>query len=78
MNCYECHPRVETAVAICHLCGKGLCREHAVWQERKVYGHVPSGMAAQVKALDRTLPRIVCAECDTAVGTGDANGRADI
>lgn len=78
MNCYDCHPKTETAVAICQLCGKGLCRRHAVRQERKVLKHIPSGMASQVRVGDRILPRFVCAECDAAVGTGDAGGQADI
>ncbi len=78
MNCYECHAKPEPAVAVCRLCGKGLCREHTVRQERKVYRHVPSGMAAQVKVCARTLPRMVCAECAAAVGTEDADSTAAI
>ncbi|MBU0608716.1 MAG: DUF2180 family protein [Armatimonadetes bacterium] len=78
MNCYECHPGVETAVAVCHLCGKGLCREHCVRQERKVHEHIPSGMTSQVRPRERTLPRMVCGECDAAVGTSDAAGKADV
>ncbi len=74
MNCYECYPKSEPAVALCQLCGKGLCRDHCVRQERQVVQHVPSGMAAQTRMLDRILPRLVCAECDAAVGTGDAAG----
>jgi hypothetical protein len=78
VNCYDCHSKAEPAVAICHLCGKGLCREHAVRQERKVFQHVPSGMAPQVRTLDRRLPRMVCAECDAAVGTADAGGQSNV
>ena len=78
MNCHDCHPQAESAVAVCKLCGKGLCREHCVRQEREVFEHIPSGMAAQVRATGRTAPRMVCTECDAEVGTADADGRVDL
>lgn len=78
MNCYECGPKVEAAVAACQLCGKGLCPDHCVRQERKVFEHVPSGMAFQVRVRGRTVPRMVCAECDATVGTADAEGSLDL
>jgi hypothetical protein len=78
MNCHDCHPRAETAMAVCQLCGKGLCREHCVRQEREVYEHIPSGMAAQVRATGRKAPRMVCRECDAAVGTRDTGGHVDV
>lgn len=78
MNCYDCHPKAETAVAICRLCGKGLCRDHCLRQERKVFEHTASGMAAQVRVTGRVVPRMVCAECDAAVGTSDRDGRVEI
>lgn len=75
MNCYDCQPHAEPAVAVCRLCGKGLCRQHCVRQELSVFERVPSGMAAQTRATGRTLPRLVCQECHAAVGTGDCGGR---
>lgn len=74
MNCYDCHPKPTPAVATCHLCGKGVCREHCVRQERPVLEHVPSGMAAQIRRTGRLLPRMVCQECAAAVGTSDLAG----
>jgi hypothetical protein len=78
MNCYDCHPRAEAAVAVCRLCGKGVCREHCRRQERKVFEHTASGMAALVRVTGRVVPRMVCAECDTQIGTADAEGHIDI
>jgi hypothetical protein len=75
MNCYDCHPRIETAVAVCQLCGKGLCRTHCVRQERPVYQHVPFGLGIQVRATGRKVPRMVCGECEAAVGTADDRGK---
>ncbi|MHB8995565.1 MAG: DUF2180 family protein [Armatimonadota bacterium] len=74
MNCYDCHPRPTPAVAVCQLCGKGLCTEHCVRQERPVLEHVPSGMTAQIRRTGRSLPRMVCQECGAAVGTSDSAG----
>jgi hypothetical protein len=74
MTCYDCHPRTEAAVADCQLCGKGLCREHCIRQDRPVYEHVPSGMVAQVRDSGRRAPRMVCRECAAAVGIGDPAG----
>ena len=74
MNCYDCDPKATPAVARCKLCGKGLCLEHCVRQERPVYERVPSGMTDQIRATGRRAPRMVCRECDQAVGVGDAAG----
>jgi hypothetical protein len=78
MNCFDCRDHPTAAVAVCRLCGKGLCRDHCVRQERKVFERIPSGMAAEVRATERRLPRMVCAECDAAVGTADADGCVEI
>jgi hypothetical protein len=78
VNCYDCDPEAEVAVAVCVLCGKGLCRRHTIRQDRAIYEHVHSGMAAQVRVRERRVPRMVCAECDAAVGTGDAGGSVDV
>ena len=78
MNCFECASEPVSAVAICHLCGKGLCREHAVRQALAVFETVPGGMAAQVRPTGKRLPRMLCSECADAVGTSDAGGRVEI
>lgn len=66
MNCYECHPRAEPAVAVCSRCGKGLCHEHTIKQELSVLVHVPSGMAHQTRNSGRSEPRMLCGECFAA------------
>jgi hypothetical protein len=78
MNCYDCDPEAVPAVAVCELCGKGLCREHCIRQDRPVYEHVPSGMAAQVRDTGLRAPRMVCGECAQAAGTGDRAGAIDV
>jgi hypothetical protein len=71
MNCFDCHPAAASAVAVCVLCGKAVCHDHCVRQTLRVHERVPSGMAAQVVATGRQVPRMLCREC--AVGLG---GRA--
>jgi hypothetical protein len=78
MTCYDCHPEATPAVAICRLCGKGICREHCIRQNRPVYEHVPSGMAAQVRDTGRRAPRLLCKECAQAVGAGDRGATIDV
>jgi hypothetical protein len=78
MNCYDCLPASHPAVAVCCLCGKGVCIEHCVRQGRTVLEHVPSGMSAQIRRTGRSLPRMVCQECAEAVGTSDSAGSVAI
>lgn len=78
MHCYDCLPEEVQAVAVCCLCGKGVCGKHCLRQERVVLQPVSSGMAAQVRRAARNLPRMVCTECAAAVGTADAAGEVVI
>ena len=78
MNCYDCQPLATPAVALCQVCGKGVCGRHCLRQERPVYERVPGGMAAQVRHSGRRALRMVCAECDRALGTGDHNGTVEV
>ena len=62
LKCYECATNdvTEEAIAICIMCGKGLCMEHAkrvdlpIWQ---------GGYPTPVKILKKGLPRFICQEC---------------
>jgi hypothetical protein len=78
MNCYDCQPSVRDAVAVCGLCGKGLCMDHHVRLERTVFEHVPSGMTAQIRQTGRAIPRMLCQECARGVGTADVGHRIDM
>ena len=69
LKCYECAENGDTeeAVAMCIMCGKGLCMEHAkridlpIWQ---------GGYPAPVKVLKKGLPRFVCRECGNILMPG--------
>ena len=69
MNCYVCNKlgKQEPAVAICIVCGMGLCMDHVVREELPVYESVNAGMAASKHKLPATLPRILCPECYKAL-----------
>ncbi|AJF07525.1 DUF2180 family protein [Geoalkalibacter subterraneus] len=58
MNCYPCaRENKETpAVAVCSVCGKGLCLEHTVERELPLVQRV-SGW------VDQSLIHLLCAEC---------------
>jgi hypothetical protein len=69
MNCYVCKKtgKDEAAVAVCIVCGMGLCLDHTVREALPVYANVNAGMAASRQKLPETLPRILCAECHRAL-----------
>ncbi|SDM14097.1 Uncharacterized protein SAMN05660860_01894 [Geoalkalibacter ferrihydriticus] len=58
MNCYSCAKKnhIIEAVAVCSVCGKGLCLDHAVERELPLVQRV-SGW------LDQSLVHILCADC---------------
>ena len=69
MMCYVCSKlgKQEPAVAICIVCGMGLCMEHVVREELPVYENVNMGMADSRHKLPATLPRILCPDCSKAL-----------
>jgi hypothetical protein len=69
MICYICNEpdRQSPAVAICIVCGMGLCREHVVREEVPVYETVSAGMTPSRHKLPETLPRILCPPCHKAL-----------
>ena len=69
MMCYVCNKlgKDTPAVAICIVCGMGLCSEHLVREELPVWQDVNVGMGTVRHKLPETLPRILCAECYQAL-----------
>ncbi len=69
MLCYVCkRSHTDTpAVALCIVCGMGLCLDHAIREAIPVYETVETGMTATRHKLPAALPRIVCAECHKAL-----------
>jgi hypothetical protein len=71
MNCYECDHEERPAVAVCRICGKGVCRDHSVALSRCVYEHVSAGMATQLRLTGKRVGMMVCAECAAALGDSE-------
>jgi hypothetical protein len=71
MNCYDCHPQVEAAVAVCQLCGKGLCHDHVMRFDRRVQQVDPAALGRRTLPTGKTIPRLLCTECGEAVGVKD-------
>jgi hypothetical protein len=42
MNCLDCHPREQPAVAVCGRCGVGLCAEHLIESDEYLTFRMPS------------------------------------
>ena len=62
LRCYECagNGSVKEAVAICIMCGKGLCNEHVHRIDLPIW---EGGYPAPVRILKKGLPRFVCSDC---------------
>ncbi|GAB4314167.1 MAG: DUF2180 family protein [Methanobacteriaceae archaeon] len=62
MKCYICAElgKDTDAVAICIVCGMGLCMDHAVRQEVEIW---EGGYPFPSEKLEKTLPRILCPPC---------------
>lgn len=62
LKCYDCmeESKDSEAVAICIVCGKGLCDEHARRMDLPIWsGNYPT----PAKELKKELPRIMCNYC---------------
>lgn len=69
MKCYICaeQGRDSEAVAICIVCGMGLCTEHLVRKEIDLWrGDYPF----PAKKLKKKIPRILCVICNEAYEEG--------
>lgn len=69
MKCYVCAKLGvdKDAVAICIVCGMGLCMGHAIKQELVVRDVVNWGLGEERIDYPLPLPRFVCAECRLAI-----------
>jgi hypothetical protein len=69
MKCYVCAKQGvdEEAVAICIICGMGLCLGHAFKEELLVRDVIDWGFGEEKITYPRTLPRFICAECKLAM-----------
>lgn len=71
MNCYDCaHP--EPAVAVCHFCGAGVCREHLRVQENEV--HDLAGTGPSHAATGRRMTCGVCAGAQRVASAAASDG----
>lgn len=69
MKCYVCAKQGvdEEAVAICIVCGMGLCLGHAFKEELLVKDIVDWGLGEEKITYPSKLPRFICAECKLAI-----------
>jgi hypothetical protein len=68
MKCYVCAKQGvdKDAVAICIVCGMGLCLGHAFKEELLVRDIIDWGFGEERIEYPHTLPRFICAECKLA------------
>jgi len=66
MKCYICKEQgMDTdAVAICIVCGMGVCMDHLVREEIELW---EGGYPFPAKKLKKTIPRILCTICHEAM-----------
>jgi hypothetical protein len=69
MKCYVCAKQGvdEEAVAICIICGMGLCLGHVFKEELLVRDVIDWGFGEEKITYPKTLPRFICAECKLAI-----------
>ena len=85
MKCYVCAKQGvdKDAVAICIVCGMGLCMGHAFKEELLVKDIIDWGFGEEQITYPHTLPRFICAECKLAIEQrkrwrGDNNPNPDL
>jgi len=68
MKCYICAKQgtEKDAVAICIVCGMGLCMGHAMKEELLVRDIIDWGFGEEKIVYPHSLPRFICAECKMA------------
>ncbi len=66
MKCYVCaqEGKSSDAVAICIICGMGLCSEHAIREDIDIW---EGGYPFPAQKVKRKLLRILCPECYAAL-----------
>jgi hypothetical protein len=62
MKCYICAEKGKDsdAVAICIVCGMGVCMEHAMREDTENW---EGGYPFPAKKLKKNIPRILCPPC---------------
>jgi len=70
MKCYVCAKQGvdKDAVAICIVCGMGLCLGHAFKEQLAVKDIIDWGLGEEKIVYPHPLPRFICAECKLAMG----------
>ncbi|HII03028.1 TPA: DUF2180 family protein [Methanosarcinaceae archaeon] len=66
MRCYECakEGKVTDAVGVCIACGRGVCKDHLIYEETPVWeGDYPMELKPDIEHIKR----IVCVPCHEAL-----------
>ncbi|MBR1368685.1 zinc finger protein [Methanocalculus chunghsingensis] len=66
MKCYICaeEGKDSDAVAICIVCGMGVCKHHAIREEIEKW---EGGYPFPAKKVKTNIPRILCPPCHNAL-----------
>lgn len=64
MNCFECAPEPRPAVAVCVLCGAGVCADHVTVTVHHLTRVEPLNRTV---AVDPAARRIYCPTCAAAI-----------
>jgi hypothetical protein len=69
MKCYICSEKgVERdAIAVCIVCGMGVCREHLIREEMPVAEIFDWGIKREEIVYPKSCPRILCPYCYEAL-----------
>ena len=69
MKCYECSKkgRNTDAVALCMVCGMGLCMDHAIRENQPVIDIIDWGFGKEERRYPVDIPRFLCSLCKAAV-----------
>jgi hypothetical protein len=72
MKCYVCakQGKDSDAIAICIVCGMGICMEHAIHEEHDVLVEEYRAIIARYKKLPKKLPRFMCSLCHEVFSSG--------
>jgi hypothetical protein len=69
MKCYECAKQGKDvdAVAMCVICGMGLCMDHAIRENLPVVDIIDWGFGKEEHRYPVDIPRFLCSLCKAAV-----------
>jgi hypothetical protein len=68
MKCYECAKKGKDsdAVALCVVCGMGLCMDHALRENLPVVDIIDWGFGKEEHRYPVDIPRFLCSACKAA------------